>query len=329
MSDDYDLSGWTVVDEPKSKKTMPSKTQSDSSYPYDLTGWTVENQAPEESFLSKLPRNVAAGLAYVGHRTLNAPHDITQGIEGGINRLGKYLSKDLSPQEMAAFGNPKFNSNLSGHIPTQQDYNFAQMLGQKGPGTFADRAIQTGIEYAPDVLTGINAFRSVPFLTRQAATRRLNFARGMGADRNMGTLNINPQLIEDTRQFLPNTTPYRDAIENAHYGDYNQLFNLQSTVGQQSAPLARMRNFLNPAMRAHGREGLRTQNRLLDAMYEDLGAQGHHDIADMIRQGRTDFRSYSKVKPYRNALALAAAAYAVPRNAWTSLGDKLMHIAHR
>ena len=141
---------------------------------------------------------------------------------------------------------------------------------------------------------------------------------------NRKQVNISPEIIDDLAQFLPKTTPYRKAIEAAKKGDYKDLFNLQSDVGKHAADYAK--SLFSAADRAHGREGLAARQRLLDAIHEDLQAKGHHDISKLLKKGQDEYRRYSKFKPYRNALGLAAAAYAVPKNALTNLVQKVIHL---
>ncbi len=235
------------------------------------------------------------------------------------------------PLEKYGIKKPQSNFSLANKIPHQQDYNFAQMLGQKGEPTWADTAIQKGAEYAPELLMGANALRNViPHLTRRGASRQLNLARQLGIDSNMGNLNVNPNLIEDMRQYQPaNTLPFRNQMDAAHTGDYQSLFDLQSEVGREAA--ARARTLFSPAQRSHGRAGLRAREDLIEDMHRDLQERGRHDVSNALRQGQEDYRRYARFRPYRNyiggAAATAAAAYALPKNALINLIKKL--ILHR
>ena len=129
------------------------------------------------------------------------------------------------------------------------------MLGQEGDPTWVDKAIQKGAKYSSLALLGSNVLRNVvPHLTRRGASRSLREARNLGESRNIGSLDINPETIEDLRQFLPNTAPYRNAIESSYTGEYQPLFNLQSDVGKHASDYAR--SLFSSAERAHRKRGI-------------------------------------------------------------------------
>lgn len=82
-----------------------------------------EKKAPtkEQSFSEKLPRNILAGLAQMGHGVINAPHNIT---------------KAISP-------------DIAEHIPKQQEHNYPQLLGLPEEATMADKLIRGAAQYSP------------------------------------------------------------------------------------------------------------------------------------------------------------------------------------
>lgn len=278
-----------------------------------------ENSDPDsnEGFFQKLPRNVGTGLANMGHTLLNTPHDIAKGVE--------YLEDKLSPK---SWNIDKNRDKLSNYIPFQEEKNFAKMLGQKGKPTFADTLVQKGTEFAPEILTGANALRNViPHLTKRGAVKTLNKARDLAKGREIGTLNVNPELIEDARQYLPNNLPERNLLGASQSGDYDSLFKLQSDLGKVSSKrMGKVRSLFSPESQITGEAGLSSRNRLLDAIHENLQSQGHHDISQLLKQGQKEYRRYSKFKPYRNALAMAGALYATPKNALTDLVKKMISI---
>lgn len=278
---------------------------------------------PKESFLSKLPRNVLAGLAQGGHKLLNTPHDVAQLLEQQFGDYGKKLSSLNKIQST----NPLANFKLSEHIPYQEEKNFAEMLGQKGAPTFADTAIQKGVEYLPDLLLARNALGDlIPHLTRRGASRNLRAAERIGRERGINPLNIDTGLIEDARQFMPDTAPFRNLLDAAHRGEYGDLFNLQSELGSRANTLSRSK--FSPAERMHGREGLAARERLLDAIHNQLESTGNTDISNLLRQGRNDYRRYARFRPYRNYLGVAAGVYALPKNALIDLVKKLYFVSN-
>lgn len=300
------MSDWRVATEEPQTQQEPMKSD-----------WhEVPFQDNKESFLQKLPRNIISGLAQGGHELLNTPSDLAKVIEKQGNEFGNLNNYIF---EKYGIPKPKYNSSLADMIPRQDEHNFAEMLGQKGEPTFADKAIQNISQYLPEIL---GAYHFSPHLTRWGASRKLNRARELGQHRNMGPLNIDPNLIEDTRQFLPNTLPYRNSINEANTGNYNSLFNLQSDVGKHSGDYAR--SLFSAAERSHGRAGLQSRDRLLDAIHNELQSNGNLDISDLLREGRNEYRKYMRFRPYRNALLLGAAGLAVPKNPVTNLAKKVL-----
>ena len=295
-----------------------TSSSSDSSnnkiHPETSSDWSL-SEPKEESFSSKLPRNIGIGLTHAGRSLHNLPHDVAQGVDVLGSAIGRF------------FGAPELqhqNSNLASYFPYDTQ-NYGDIFGQKGEGTPTDKLIQKGIEYAPDIVGGLNLLRSMhllPHLTRRGAARNLQRAREMGAERNIGNLDVNPNLIEDMRQYLPsNTEPYRRAMDAAHTGNYQSLFDLQSTAGKEAA--SRSRSLLDPAQRSFGRAGLQAREDLIQDMHRALQSQNHHDISNALRIGQDEYRRYMRFKPYRNAIGLTAAGLAIPKNALTDLIKKL------
>lgn len=304
------MSDWEVVSGEEQHANAP--TQSD----WDV----VPYEAEEESFLHKLPRNILTGLTHAGRGLHNLPHDIASGVD----YVGSGIGRALGAKE---FQNGQ-SSHLADYLP-YDEHNYADVLGQKGTGTTLDNILQKGVEIAPDVIGGVNALRSLkilPYLTRKGASKNIVKAREIGKSRNMGPLEVNPDLIEDTRQFLPNTTPYRNLIDEAGYGDYNKLFSLQSDVGKHAGGMSK--DWFSKANRAHGRAGLEVRENILNEMKNSMRQQGHGDIADLLTKGQDEYRRYMKFKPYRNALGVAAGAYALPRNVLIDLAKKLATMGH-
>jgi hypothetical protein len=291
------MSDWEVVNDEPQQQSVPQQSDWDAA-PYE------DNQ---ESAWKRIPRDVLIGLTHAGRNLHNLPHDLASLVEWPIEKLR---------------GRP-FEHPISSYLPNDTQ-NYAETWGQKGAGTTLDNVLQKGIEIAPDVIGGVNALRSLkllPHLTRKGASKNIVKARETGKARNMGPLDVNPDLIEDTRQFLPNTTPYRNLIDEAGYGDYNRLFSLQSDLGKHAGGMSK--DWFSKANRAHGRAGLGVRGNILNEMKNSMRQQGHGDIADLLTKGQDEYRRYMKFKPYRNALLAAGGAYSLPRNVLIDLAKKL------
>lgn len=298
------MSDWEVVTGEEQHAANPQKSD-----------WSAVPYEPEEeSFWSKLPRNVLTGLTHAGRGLHNLPHDIAH--------LGDVVGSKIG----RTFGAPELqdkDSDLASYLP-YDEHNYADVWGQKGEGTPSDNLIQKGIEFAPDIIGGLSALRSLkllPHLTARGASKNLVKAKDLAANRKIGTLNVNPDLVDDAAQFLPKTSAYKNMLEGAGYGDYNSLFKLQSDLGKHSSDYAR--SLFSASERSHGRAGMATRNKLLSDMHKGLQDLGHEDISALLKKGQDEYRRYAKFKPYRNAIGVAAGAYMMPKNALIDLVKRL------
>ncbi len=289
-----------------------------------------QEPAEQESFIGKLPRNIATGLANMGHGLINAPYDLAEIIQQRGNEFGQVYKPLQGAGIPSPF--PSKNYGIAGMIPHQEDQNFAQMLGQKGANTFADTVVQKGAQYAPEMLLGANALKALrgaglmPHLTKRGALKKLKKGQGLASERDIGTLDVNPELIKDAEQYLPNNLPERNLLEGSNYGDYDSLFRLQSDLGKVSAArTGKISKLFSPETHLKGQAGLRSRNALLDAIHENLQGMGHHDISDLLRQGQADYRRYMNFRKYPRILGGAAAAYMFPKNALIDLAKNLWH----
>jgi hypothetical protein len=253
------------------------------------------------------------------------PHNLMQGLAGvneGVNALGQF------PRALAGYGENRLHLLPEGSEKAVRNWGapdtseaINQLFGEPSePGEAALRGM--GRNILP--ISGIARLaRIAPHLTKYGATRALKNAKQLAEKRNIGTIDVNPALIEDARQFLSNTLPNRNALTAAHEGDYNSLFRLQSDLGQNAYDYAK--SLFSAAERQHGRAGLGTRNRLLDAIHSELNAKGHQDISELLRKGQNDYRKYMAFKPYRNILALAglgAGGLSIPENPVAKLAHK-------
>lgn len=296
------------------------------------------NEANEESFLGKLPRNIGIGLAQGGHSTLNMPYDIAKNIEQqgagfgqAMNKtlpMEKYVGQNRLPdnksymQQLAEqfnqshnvpeqYKNEDWTKSFAERIPHQKEFDFAKALGQKGEPTLADKMIQKLVEHAPEIAGGYGAYRKLPIaLTRRGASRELRNARELANERNISGLNIPGEIMEEVGQYLPSNRAHRNLIEQAGQGDYDPLFALQSDLGEAAREFSK--NPFSFAERRFGREAGRLRENLLDSLRSELENQGHHDIAQLMQQGQRRYRNYSRFRPWRNRAVGAGVAYNSP-----------------
>lgn len=244
-----------------------------------------------------------AGLLELGQKINHAPRSAAQ---YAANRL------HLIPQEWAD------------KVPQAPDLDedIEKYIGQpKNPGD----ALSRGLARNADLLVGGNALgKALPHLTKKGALKKLKKGQKLASEREIGTLNVDPELIKDAEQYLPNNLSERNLIEGSNYGDYDSLFRLQSDLGKiSSARTGKLSKLFSPETNLKGQAGLRSRNELLNAIHENLQGMGHNDISDLLRKGQEDYRRYMNFRKYPRLLGGAAAAYAVPKNPLTDLVKKL------
>jgi hypothetical protein len=244
-----------------------------------------------------------AGLLELGQNINNAPRNFAQ---YAANRL------HLIPQEFA---------NKFPQAPNL-DQDIERYIGQpKNPGD----ALSRGLARNADFLVGGNALaKAMPYLTKRGALKNLKKGQRLAAERDIGTLNVDPELIKDAQQYLPNNLAERNMVEGSHYGDYDSLFQLQSDLGKiSSARAGKLSKIFSPETNLKGQAGLKSRNSLLNAFHKNLQDMGHSDISDLLREGQNDYRRYINFRKYPRTLGLAAAAYATPKNSLTDLIKQL------
>lgn len=260
-------------------------------------------------------------MNFLGHPIERGKQTLAGLLEAGqgINHLPRTLA------QYAANRLHLISPETANKVPQAPDLDQAteQYIGNpQHPG----EALARGLGRHIDLLAGGNALNElIPHLTKRGATRTLNKAQKLAAEREIGTLNVNPQLIEDAKQFFPNLLQrHHEDLLAAHKGDYNSLFRLQSELGQLAGQ--QKKSWFSPTERIKGRAGLEARDNLLNDIHKNLQSLGHKDISDLLRQGQKEFRRYSKFKKYRNALGVAGAAYVAPKNALTDLARKLISL---
>ncbi len=281
-----------------------------------LNGESTFQEPEEEGFFHKLPRNIIAGLANLGHSTMNTPHDVAQNLENQGQGIGNIINKGLPIpkefQEKLSQVSHKNPYKVSEHIPYQQDYNFAQMLGQSGEGTLMDKLIQKGTEYSPELLTGRALIRAglhkFP-ITKSAGTRQLKEAERLVGELGVPNIPINVHDLFEAEQYLPKTLSSREMLSAASKGEYKPSFALQSQLGHHERNLAKSplasERLISP-------EVSDLRQNIISQMDTGLRSHGYHDIADMLKGGINDYRKYIK---FKNAVTPVLKKVGIPATA--------------
>lgn len=286
------MSSWKVVDQPQSKSKWKLVSESPSDIPQEEMLQPQEN----ESFLQKLGRNLAAGGLEAGRNMANFPYH----VQNASRRVG--LDVNLFSPGFLNIGGEEVP-----HI--DPNFNYAQALGQKGPGTFMDNLIQGGVSMIPDIAIG---GKGIPgLLKRIPAVRGLTASNLKAAEKliESSKIPVSPHLIEEAIPHLPKSHATKELLKNAAEGDYSNAFGLQSQVGHHArnlanSPLASER-LLSPAVQE-------LKQSILKDMDVKLRAKGFNEAADLLKTGINDYRQYMKVKeaikPYLKKAGLVGGA---------------------
>ena len=279
-----------------------------------------QQSQPEESFMSKLPRNVSSGLAQMGHEVINAPRDLTRLLENALGGMGKKIQKEMPGPKTDKASYPR----ISDLIPTQKNYNFAEMLGQKGPGTGMDRFIQGASKYLPDILSmygiGRMAARELPHMTQRGGVRRINEAAEMFGE--IPPVPNTEHLVDVARPYLDNTRETQRMLQDALSGEHEPLFSTASQLGKESRSLQRSPN---ASERRIFREPQEARQDILNTMRSHALSHGRNDASDMLTAGLNDYRRYvhfrDNVVPILKAIGIPTSGVALAGGAY-KLGKK-------
>lgn len=126
-------------------------------------------------------------------------------------------------------------------------------------------------------------------------TMHLRNAKRLVNERDVGSLRVPTNLINESKQFLPKNEPTKNLLAKAKQGNYNDLFTLQSDLYKRGNSLKKS---LSGADRNHGFDAHNLRSRIIDEMRENLAKQGHQDIADLMKRGQGNYRRYKKAQPY-------------------------------
>lgn len=243
--------------------------------------------------------------------------------EGALNLIN-------TPWHLANYAQNRLHLLPQGTVPEVPDVkNYVNEIWG-APKSNGDEVARGISKFATEVIPGSKLTsaasapltKRLPHLTQKGAARTLKQAEELAKVRNIAPIKIDKALIKDAAQFLPKTSPYKNALKAAQKGDYNALFDLQSELGSHAGDLAK--SIFSKAERSHGREGMKVRNKLLEQIHTGLQQQGHEDISGLLRKGQNEYRRYKKFKPYRNALALGAFGTLIPGSPVTPIVKKVL-----
>lgn len=238
------------------------------------------DQLPEgESFWKKLPRNILIGLTHAGRNLHNLPHDISKLAEWPAEKIAGPLKHPLSS-----------------YLPYDETDYSDVFGGNPDANTLMDSLIQGGIEHAPELISAGGAAKSLlrrfP-ITRRGAARQLKEAEKLVGERGINNFQMNYPLLKEASEFLPNTKASGAMMEGILKGEYKPAFALQSQVGHHARNLAKSPLAAERLLAPKAQE---IKQLILHEMEQALRGTGHHEVADLLRGGITDYAKYMKFK---------------------------------
>lgn len=236
-----------------------------------------------ESFLDKLPRNIAAGLLEMGRNLGNTPNEYLRQAERGIKSL-------LPNDARQALQGVNFADTVIPRIG--ENFNYPEALGQKGKGTLMDNLIQGGIKWAPEIYGAAHLLHQIPAVRGFMATD-LRKAKKLVGDTKIP---LDEGLLKRAIPNLPedhNITA--EAINKARQGDYESIFNIQSKVGQHQRNLEKS---LLASEKKQAPSVKELKRLILDDMEAKLKGHPNPELAkagDLLRKGVNNYAQYKKI----------------------------------
>lgn len=268
--------------------SQPMEDQAPANEQEDV-GSYLDNLPSEEGFFHKLPRNILIGLAKLGHSTLNTPHDLAEMAENRLNDFSNQMQEGLpsSLKKSVDYKNMKF----SDQIPKQENYDFAELLGQKGDPTLMDKLLQGSVEHLPEILGGRGLLKAAA--RRLTGTHQLDTVKKAAQQFGENNFAYSPNVMKEASLYMPNTEATKQLLMDIKAGQYPASFSLRSQLGRHqnnlsNSPLASER-LLAPKVSELRQTML---NQLQDALRE----QGMHVEADMLHKGIKNYAQYMRIK---------------------------------
>lgn len=247
-------------------------------------------------------QNVAGGFGDLGHGILSAPGNIRDYLQ----------KKDIVSESAPSFRLPE------SILP--KEYNYQEALGRNGEekGDTLLSGIPSGIAIAPFADALLAGVETLP-LSKTISARPLNQAKQLIKDRGIKSLVIDKNIIKDAKQILPNNVPYKELLKKARKGGYEDLFTLQSDLGDISRELTKSSS---GAERLQGIEAGKLRTRLLDNMKTYLKNADQEDIAELMTKGQNKYRQHMKIRKTAKTVGVPLTGGAIGYEGW-KLGKKI------
>ncbi len=287
----------------------------------------------EEGVGSWLPRDILIGLSNLGHKTVNTPYDMAKGIEQSGQQFGqsinksfpmeKYVGENRLPnnkshlQQLVESFNQKNNvpEELQNknwginaeNIPHQQEYDYAKALGEKNGGTFIDKLIQKGVEYAPDIAGGGALLRGG--FRRLKGTHQLSKTEKAALESGLD-FSYPKEITKQAKKYMPPSEATRNLLNESNAGKYTPSFSMQSQVGLHKRNLEKS---LLPADRLLAPKVGDLKQNMLNHLENVFRSSGMEKEANELQEGIRKYKRYMKAKPYINAgLGVGLSALSIP-----------------
>lgn len=189
-----------------------------------------------------------------------------------------------------AFGNLPHPSQ-SGFMSRENVNELINASGGIGPGM----AISGGLARGSVIPTKNSLIQSIlkPHdALERAAAEKFQHVSGEVSKRGSSNMAINPNEIENLKQYFDKTRQSNKLLNDAKTGDYDALRKLQSDLYKKGKK--NLQSDLETD-RMRGAEMLEKRNDINSDISDSLRMQGHHDLADVLDAAKQDYSTLQKI----------------------------------
>ncbi len=127
-------------------------------------------------------------------------------------------------------------------------------------------------------------------ISLENAVAPLNMAAYEAALRKAPSIRLDESILDRSRAAFPKTEKYKSLLEDARLGSHKGIRDLQTDLGHVEREL--LSEGTNAATK-YGQELGQLRKDINNRMFKTYEAAGHKDLADMIRQGMTDYEKHA------------------------------------
>ena len=271
---------------------------------------TISN--PDYTALQSLAQGMAKGGQKIAQLLPGAPNYNFEGVFGNktTNPQAEFIGQYLPALASGVAGLPGvIGSGLYGATQAEPDNRFKEGL-ISGLGALGGNLLGSTIKGAGSLINQLRGKLSPSSIAKIAqdshdlmkknAEKIFSGVSKNASDRGIDTVPINKNIIDEAKDFLPNTRANKKLLDKAETGNYDALRDLQSDLGKRgfkrkSSDLA--------AENDEGEEMLDTREKINEAISNHFRNTGNNDLANELDKGRKLYSNFKDIYYSRPSLA--------------------------